>query len=75
LLNIPFAEYTNLIKNKDHYSMLGKVTQVIGLLIQVEGLHVFVEEVCEIYIKSSGKIVLAEVVGFKEQVCPPNASR
>ena len=35
--------------------MLGKVTHVIGLLIQVEGLHVFVEEVCEIYIKSSGK--------------------
>ena len=67
MLNIPFAEYTNLIKNKDHYSMLGKVTHVIGLLIQVEGLHVFVEEVCEIYIKSSGKIVLAEVVGFKDK--------
>lgn len=67
MLNIPFAEYSDLIKNKDHYSMLGKVTQVIGLIIQVEGLHVFVGEVCEIYIKASGKKVLAEVVGFKEK--------
>ena len=57
MLNIPFAEYSDLIKNKDHYSMLGKVTQVIGLIIQVEGLHVFVGEVCEIYIKASGKKV------------------
>ncbi len=47
--------------------MLGKVTQVIGLIIQVEGLHVFIGEVCEIFIKASGKKVLAEVVGFKEK--------
>ena len=46
--------------------MMGKVTQVIGLIIKVEGLQVFVGEVCEISIKSMAKTVLAEVVGFKD---------
>ena len=52
LLNIPFAQYSDFIKNKDHYSMLGKVTYVIGPIIQVEG-YVFIGEVCEIFIKAS----------------------
>ncbi|WFA07898.1 flagellar protein export ATPase FliI [Tissierella sp. Yu-01] len=66
MLDLPFEDYSNLIKKKPHYTKLGKVTQVIGLIIQVEGLEVFVGEVCEIYIKSSDKIVLSEVVGFKD---------
>ncbi len=44
---------------------MGKVTQVIGLIIQVEGLEVFIGELCEILIKSSDKVVPAEVVGFR----------
>lgn len=44
---------------------MGKVTQVVGLIIQVEGLDVFVGEVCEISINSMDKIVISEVVGFK----------
>lgn len=67
MFKVPFDAYTNLIGNKDHFTKLGKVTQVIGLIIQVEGLEVFVGEVCEIKIKSSGKTVLAEVVGFKDK--------
>lgn len=47
---------------------MGKVTQVIGLIIQVEGLQVFVGEVCQIFIKSSDKMVLSEVVGFKDNI-------
>ncbi len=66
MFDLPFDEYRNLIKKKPHYQKLGKVTQVIGLIIQVEGLEVFVGEVCEIYIKASDKIVLSEVVGFKD---------
>lgn len=67
MLNIPFENYSNIIKKKDHYLKMGKVTQVIGLIIQVEGLQVFVGEVCEIFIKSMDKIVLSEVVGFKDK--------
>lgn len=67
MFNIPFEEYSKVIKKKDHYLKLGKVTQVIGLIIQVEGLEVFVGEVCEILIKSSSNMVLAEVVGFRDK--------
>lgn len=66
MLNIPFEQYSNMIKKKEYYTKMGKVTQVIGLIIHVEGLQVFVGEVCEIFIKSSGKSVLSEVVGFKD---------
>ena len=64
MLNIPFNTYGDMIKKKDHYLKMGKVTQVIGLIIQVEGLEVFIGEVCEIKINSIDKVVLSEVVGF-----------
>lgn len=66
MLNLNFEDYSEIIKRKTHYMKMGKVTQVIGLIIQVEGLEVFMGEVCEIFIKSLGKIVLSEVVGFKD---------
>lgn len=68
MLNIPFEDYSNIVKRKSHTIKMGKVTQVIGLIVQVEGLLVFIGEVCEIFIKSSEKIVLSEVVGFKDNV-------
>ena len=64
MLNIPFNTYGDMIKKKDHYLKMGKVTQVIGLIIQVEGLEVFIGEVCEIKINAIDKVVLSEVVGF-----------
>lgn len=66
MFNISFDDYRSIIKRKEHYLRLGKVTQVIGLIIKVEGLQVFVGEVCEIFIKSMDKVVLTEVVGFKD---------
>lgn len=66
MLDLNFEDYKNIIKRKTHYLKMGKVTQVIGLIIQVEGLEVFMGEVCEIFIKSLDKIVLCEVVGFKD---------
>lgn len=65
MINIPFADYENIIKSDDHYTKLGKVSQVIGLIIWVEGLEAFVGEVCEIIINSTKEVVVAEVVGFK----------
>lgn len=66
MLNLKFEDYKGIIKSKTHYLKMGKVTQVIGLIIQVEGLEVFMGEVCEIFIKSLNKMVLSEVVGFKD---------
>lgn len=66
LYRIPFEELSSAVKRKEHYTMMGKVTQVIGLIIQVEGLQVFIGEVCQVIIKSLDKVVLTEVVGFKD---------
>lgn len=67
MLDIPFEKINKVIKKKEYYTKMGKVSQVIGIIIQVEGLEVFIGEVCEILIKHSGEIVLAEAVGFKEE--------
>lgn len=64
-LEIDFASLENEIGKTRHYLKMGKVTEIIGLIIKVEGLEVFIGEVCEIFVKNSDKVVLAEVVGFK----------
>ena len=57
-------ELQNKLTKKNYATTFGKVSQVVGLIIKVEGLDVFVGEVCEIEIAKTKKIVLAEVVGF-----------
>lgn len=44
----------------------GRVTQVIGLLIESIGPDVFIDELCCIYGKK-GKVIPCQVVGFKDQ--------
>lgn len=65
MIEIPFEKYKQAIPKKKYYHKMGKVKEVIGLIIQVEGLEVFVGEVCKIIIKSEDTEVLTEVVGFK----------
>lgn len=67
MLNIPFNSYHKILNDKQFAKKRGKVSQVTGLIIKVEGLDAFVGEICEIEIKSSGRVVLSEVVGFVEQ--------
>ena len=61
---IPLSHYKSKLHKKDYATVYGKVSQVVGLIIKVEGLDVFVGEVCEIEITKTNKIVNAEVVGF-----------
>lgn len=68
MLNIPFEDYHKLLEDKKFASKRGKVSQVTGLIIKVEGLDAFVGEICEIEIKSTKRIVLSEVVGFVDQM-------
>lgn len=63
--NIPFEQYKEIISNRRFYKSEGKVKQVIGLTIQVEGIKAFVGEICEIVIDSR-KTIPAEVVGFSD---------
>ncbi|WP_442915284.1 flagellar protein export ATPase FliI [Marinilactibacillus sp. XAAS-LB27] len=67
MIDIPFKQYHESIDKNLHTLKQGKVSQVIGLIIKVDGLDAFIGEVCEINIKSTDKIVLSEVVGFVDE--------
>ena len=43
LIDIDFKRIKSKIENKRYYEKFGKVSEVIGLIIQVEGLECFVE--------------------------------
>ncbi|WP_256958463.1 MULTISPECIES: flagellar protein export ATPase FliI [Vagococcus] len=58
------SNLNNKFSKKDYIIRFGKVSQVVGLIIKVEGLDVFIGEVCHIEIEKTKKIVMAEVVGF-----------
>ncbi|MBN2258988.1 MAG: flagellar protein export ATPase FliI [Clostridiales bacterium] len=67
LSKIPFDRFEKAIDDKKLYKVVGKVTQIIGLTIQVEGIQSFIGEVCEIVIGDHTK-VLSEVVGFRDDI-------
>lgn len=68
MIEIPFDTYHDILNEKNFAKTRGKVSQVTGLIIKVEGLDAFVGEICEIEIKSTERIILSEVVGFVDQM-------
>ena len=61
---LPLADYLKKAQSLPFRSLYGKVSEVVGLIVKVEGLDVFVGEICEIAIRNSPKRTMAEVVGF-----------
>lgn len=66
MLELHFDKYKEALNRKEHFSRLGKVTQVVGLIIWVEGIDVFIGEVCQVYVKNSNRVVMTEAVAFKD---------
>ncbi|MGO2084039.1 flagellar protein export ATPase FliI [Vagococcus sp.] len=64
MLDLNFQSYKKKLSKKKYFLKLGKVSQVVGLIIKVEGLDVFIGEICEVTITKTQKKVLTEVVGF-----------
>ena len=60
-------KYLAKARKRQFFFTYGKVSEVVGLIIKVEGLDVFVGEICEVYIKGNGQKALTEVVGFVKQ--------
>ncbi len=52
--------------NKNYIKTYGKVVKKVGLTIESTGPEAKVGDTCKIVLKGSGKVVLAEVVGFQE---------
>ena len=63
---LPAALYEG-IGEYDFYAMSGRVTKVVGTIIYAIVSDVQVGEIVELYTRSSGAKLLAEVVGFLDR--------
>lgn len=63
---VDFNHLRRLIEDVKTIKVTGKVSKVIGLTIEVEGIKCPVGEVCHIYTGKGQEPILSEVVGFKE---------
>lgn len=59
-------KYFNCLERLDPIRLNGRVTQVIGLIIEAQGPAVNLGELCYIFSKEESLTLQAEVVGFKE---------
>lgn len=65
---INYAKYKNALSTHDFIKYSGRVSQVIGLTIESIGPAVKLGEICHIYPLKSDTPIIAEVVGFKNNI-------
>ncbi len=65
MIDIDFEKIVNRVKHIPAITYEGKVTKIIGLTIEVEGIKAFVGELCIIY-NNLNNPINCEVVGFKD---------
>ena len=63
---IDFAKYHRLVREANPIRIHGKVTEMIGLVVEGNGPAASIGELCGIFPAGSAKPVTAEVVGFKK---------
>lgn len=66
LIGAYIPRFNRIIDQSDLIKVNGKVSNVIGLVIESTGPNVSLGELCEIYDKNGYKICDVEVVGFKD---------
>ena len=60
-----FRSMIRQVYRADTYSLTGKIENIVGMSIEASGGKAAVGDICRIYNGESGKQVMAEVVGFK----------
>jgi len=63
---IDFEKYHKAIERADLVKVIGKVVQVVGLIIEAQVGGVSVGDLCSIRIEKENREAFAEVVGFRE---------
>jgi flagellar protein export ATPase FliI len=58
--------YRRKLESATLFGYIGKVTRVIGLIIDVKGIHASIGDICSIEIAGRSSQLPAEVVGFKD---------
>src|SRR5918911_1116359 len=64
---LPAAEMLARLDESSRFGTYGKVTRVVGLVIEAAGLDVGLGELCRVTSLTGDTSVLAEVVGFHER--------
>lgn len=65
---ISLQTYQDRLARSLLFAFIGKVTRVAGLIIEVKGIPASIGDICEIEVSSRRSRLLAEVVGFKDDV-------
>lgn len=65
--DIDFEKYLRAIEKANPVKVIGKIVQVVGLIIEAQVGGVSVGDLCTIRIEKEGRDAYAEVVGFREQ--------
>ena len=66
MITIPYDTYAERINSAKTVKHFGKVTQVVGLVIESAGPAISIGRICNIENYDEGKKVKAEVVGFRD---------
>lgn len=66
MTTIDFEKYQRAIESTDLVKVIGKIIQVVGLIIEAQVQGVSVGDLCTIRIEKEGRDAFAEVVGFRE---------
>jgi len=65
-VKIDISRYHELLKGCNPIQVHGKVSEIVGLIVEGQGPAVSLGELCAIHPAGNGKPVTAEVVGFKK---------
>ena len=63
---IDIEKYLKAVERADLVQVIGKVSQVVGLVIEAQVGGVSIGDLCSIYLEREDKEAFAEVVGFRE---------
>ncbi len=67
MINFDMSKYLSVVQQTESIKMNGKITQIIGLVIESQGPNVNLGELCYVCPRSSqGEMIPAEVVGFRQ---------
>jgi len=64
--NFSADKYLNIISNAEPMRITGKITQIVGLVIESQGPSVNLGDLCYICPRNDGMAIPAEVVGFRQ---------
>ncbi|MFC1511061.1 flagellar protein export ATPase FliI [Candidatus Margulisiibacteriota bacterium] len=66
-MNIDFEKYHKAVERAELVKVIGKVVQVVGLIIEAQVGGVSVGDLCTIRLEKESRLAFAEVVGFREK--------